>query len=113
VDDAVWILDENEDSRTLTVEGLVKIGIAAMAFASPRALLSHARRIGPPRAAAIDAWTAEGSEREIRGAIPWKLTVLTTSPGEQVVRWMSLGVSRFLLKPFEFPSLIEHVSWAA
>lgn len=113
MDSAIWILDENEDNRTLTVEGLAKIGIRAMAFASPRALLSHARRIGPPRAAAIDAWTAQGSEREIRGAVPWRLTVLTTSPGEQVVRWMSLGVSRFLLKPFEFPLLVEHVGCAA
>jgi len=113
VDTAVWILDENEVNRALAVEGLAKLGIPATAFASPRALLSHARRIGPPRAAAIDACTAQGSERELRGAIPWRLTVLTTSPGEQVVRWMSLGVSRFLLKPFEFPLLIEHVSWAA
>ena len=45
--------------------------------------------------------------------IPWRLTVLTTSPGEQVVRWMSLGVSRFLLKPFDLPLLIEHVGCAA
>ena len=113
MDSAVWILDENEDNRTLTVEGLAKIGVPATGFASPRALLSHARRVGAPRAAAIDAWTAQGSEREIRGAIPWRITVLMTLPGEQVSRWMSLGVSRFLLKPFDFSLLIEHVGCAA
>lgn len=102
----VWILDADEDNRSMAFEALASAGVSAVAFSSPRALIAHPRR-NPPNAAVIDARTARGSERDIRSAISARIVVVTT--WFDVQPWLDLGVTRFLLKPFEIPSLLEHV----
>lgn len=109
---SVWILEENDDNRSLAAEGLRSAGIATLEFSSPQQLLRHARAMRPPvdlpQAAVIDARTACDSEQEIRAAFPSRLVVLTTWPG-QIASWITLGVSRFVLKPFDIGLLIENV----
>jgi CheY-like chemotaxis protein len=109
---AAWILDENDDNRALAVEGLRCAGVVTMEFSSSQQLLRHARGMRPPvelpQAAVIDARTASGREREIRAAVPSRLVVLTTWPA-QLAAWISLGVSRYLLKPYDIGLLLENV----
>jgi hypothetical protein len=111
MNNTVWVLDENEGDRSTALEWLAQAGIPAIAFSSPRDLLSYAqKRRDAPQAAVVDAHTAEGREREIRNEIPWRLTVLTTQPYE-LTPWLSLGVSRSLPKPCGRPALLEHLDW--
>jgi FixJ family two-component response regulator len=102
----VWILDADEDNRSMALEALASAGVRAVAFSSPHALIAHTRR-RPPAAAVIDARTARGTERDIRRAIASRIVVVTT--WSDVQPWLDLGVTRFLLKPFDIPALLEHV----
>ena len=108
---SVWILEENDDNRSLAMEKLRCAGIATVEFSSSHQLLRHARTVRPPielpQAAIIDAKTAYGRERDIRSAVPTRLVVLTTWPA-QLASWISLGVSRYLLKPYDVDLLLEN-----
>jgi FixJ family two-component response regulator len=110
---SVWILDGDEDNRTMAALGLMYAGVRALEFASPRELLAYAGKRGGcvelPRAVVVDAVTALGSEHEIRDAVCSRLVVLTTWPA-QLAPWLSVGASRFLLKPYTIDALLEHVS---
>lgn len=102
----VWILDADEDNRSMAFEALASAGVSAVAFSSPHALIAHTHGRSPV-AAVIDARTARGSERDIRSAISSRIVVVTT--WSDVQPWLDLGVTRFLLKPFDIPALLEHV----
>jgi hypothetical protein len=114
---SVWILEQDDDNRAITLEALGCAGVAALTFATPESLLSYARvRHGHaaerPRAAIIDANTARGCEYAVREAIGSRLIVLTTWP-PQIRPWLAVGVSRFLLKPYTIRALLDHVDPAA
>jgi hypothetical protein len=113
LDCSVWILEEHDDDRLGLLEDLACAGIRTAAFSSAGALLQRASSRSPhgraARAALVDAWTARGCEREIHDAVSARLIVLTTRPA-QLGAWMRLGVSRFLPKPVEIASLLEHLA---
>lgn len=106
----VWILDGNEDNLSMAAIGLAQAGVRTLEFSSSDAFLSRARSNAHelPSVAIIDAKTALGWERDIRNAVYSRLVVLTTWPA-QLAAWLSVGASRFLLKPFTIESLVEHV----
>ena len=105
-----WILDADEDNRTLAGVGLESAGFGSLLFSSPVTFLAHARKNANelPQVAVIDAWTALDCEREIRDAVYSRLVVLTTWP-PQLGAWLRVGVSRFLLKHYEIDALLEYV----
>jgi len=114
---SVWILEQDDDNRAMTLDALRCAGVHALHFATPESLLFQARvRHGHaaerPRAAIIDAKTARGSEHAIREAIGSRLIVLTTWP-PQIRPWLLVGVSRFVLKPYTIRALLDHVDPAA
>jgi hypothetical protein len=113
----VWILDRNEDNLAVVLDALGRAGVAALPFATPESLLFHAQArhghaVERPRAAIIDARTATGSENAIREAIGSRLIVLTTWP-PQIRPWLSVGVSRFLFKPYTTRALLDQLDPAA
>lgn len=107
---SVWILDGDEDNRVVAAAGLGRAGMATLQFSSADAFLSCARKgeHDLPPAIVIGARTARDRERAIRDAVYARLIVLTTWPG-QLAAWLSVGASRFLLKPYSIESLLEHV----
>jgi hypothetical protein len=114
---SVWILEQDDDNRATALDALGCAGVDGLSFATPESLLFHARvRHGHaaerPRAAIIDAHTARGSEQALREAIGSRLIVLTTWP-PQIRPWLSVGVSRFLLKPYTIRALLDHLDPAA
>lgn len=100
MDTEIWVLDEDEDNRLLALELLARAGAdGVMGFASADALLAHAARTTPPRAAIIDAASATGREHDLARAVGGDPLILTTWP-RQEARWVALGATRFLLKPY-------------
>ncbi len=105
---SVWILEEDDDNRQLALECLAHAGFEATGFSCAASLLEHAPGVRAPTTLVVDAQTACGHEAALRDALPSRLVVLTTWP-TQLVPWMRLGASRFLLKPYSVDTLIDHV----
>ena len=113
----VWILDRNEENLAVLLDALGPAGVPALPFVTPESLLSHAQArhghaVERPRAAIVDARTATGSEYAIREAIGSRLIVLTTWP-PQIRPWLTVGVSRFLFKPYTTRALLDQLDPAA
>src|SRR5579883_180678 len=106
----VWILDEYDDNRLWLSEALCCMGCAPIAFKSCEHLVAHAAHRETARASLtiVDAKTARGHERQVCAAASSRLVILTTWP-MQIVPWTNLGVSRFMMKPIESASLLEHL----
>jgi len=113
----VWILDRNEENLAVLLDALGPAGVPALPFVTPESLLFHAQArhghaVERPRAAIVDARTATGSEYAIREAIGSRLIVLTTWP-PQIRPWLTVGVSRFLFKPYTTRALRDQLDPAA
>lgn len=106
----VWILEQHEDNRRLAIAGLALAGFNTVDFSTPHALLTRVRQGGLelPQVAVVDARSALGWENEIRESLRARIVVLTTWP-TQLAPWLTVGVSRFLLKPYSLDALVEHV----
>jgi len=114
---SVWILDRHEDNLAVVLDALGRAGVPALPFTTPESLLLHAQgchghAAERPRAAIIDARTANGSEHAIREAMGSRLIVLTTWP-PQIRPWLAVGVSRFLFKPYTTRALLDQLDPAA
>lgn len=104
----IWVLERHEDTREMILETLSHAGMRAVGFDSVEELVAHATETKTPRACAtfVDAMTALDHERVIHQALGSRVVVFTTWP-TQTVPWVRVGISSFLVKPFELGALYE------
>jgi hypothetical protein len=104
----IWILDRHEDTRLMILESLTHAGMSGIGFGSVEELVAEAAATHFPPAATtfVDAMTALDCEEPIHEALGDHVVVFTTWPTQRAP-WMRIGVSRFLMKPFDLGVLCE------
>jgi DNA-binding NtrC family response regulator len=104
----IWVLEQHEDTREMILASLSQAGMWGVGFRSVAELVAHAANSNatPVRAAFVDAMTALDHESAIHAALGSRVIVFTTWPS-QTLPWVRVGVSSFLVKPFELGTLPE------
>jgi hypothetical protein len=92
----------------MILESLAHGGMEGIGFDCVDEFVAHAIDPGtePAGAAFVDAMTAVDHEREIHASLGSRVVVFTTWP-TQTVPWIRVGVSSFMVKPFELATLYE------